>query len=540
MKRVNESVRKSVGLVMIGAIAGIIAGVLIASNTVQDTPQESDNQEAVASADVINPEKNGGDKEIEATEKEEKEPEASQSKVLEVEVVDYPFSYGMKDWRLVLCEQEMNGKESGYRFRLYDGDGNLKQDFPCDMGADRFIFRFDALCDDGIDLAVFPADAEKNHTAGLLFAWNYRENKFIEDPIDIPWYEEVKNNNEEINNRNAFLVMDKQDSIEFGTIYCINRETRQLIELRTRTLISDENDDKKGDLYIWDCLEEAVIYDGEVQRNSTGELINDEYYQDMFWADLHHPWDYSSDTEIYAAKETYDEDGIRDFEPMVYESREEFLDDFGFLNAEPFYRYYDRFGNLEMELYLDEDASMGCGFHYTYEFSYELQKTVRCSAFVFDRISEKEWEDDTFSTLTWYEQDAQLYTDNPRLISQYTDDGKLSFYEVRGITEATEQKWSAGIESTDDPLLTIDWIYRNDGTLYHKYYCHDSTMFAATGCSQDIYYDELGREIYRDEYIVHGAVDWYYIYNDENRKPGYCLILDQNGGYSISMMFVYQ
>lgn len=539
MKRVNESVRKSVGLVMIGTIVGIIAGVLLASNTGQDMPQESEHQEAVASADVINPEKNGGNKEIEATEKEEKEPEVSQSKVLEIEIVDYPFSYGMKDWRLILCEQEIGDEESGYRFRLYDGEGNLKQDFPCDMEADRFVFRFDALYDDGIDLVVFPADAETDHTNGLLFAWDYRNNRFIEEPIMLPWYEEINNNSEQINHHNAFLVTDKQDSIEIETIYCINRETRQLVELRNWTLTHDEGGDNKGELYIWDCLAKTVLYDGEVQWNSTGELINDEYYQDMFWADLQHPRYCSSDTEIYTAKEAYDENGIRDFEEMTYESREAFLDDYGFGDAEPFYQYYDRFGNLEMELYLDKDVGMGCGFYYTYEFNYELYKTARCSAFVFDRISEEEWNDDTFSTLTWYEQDAQLYTDNPRLISQYTDDGRLSFYQVRGITEETEQKWSEGIESMDDPLLTIDWIYRNDGTLYHKYYYHDSAMFAATGYSQDVYYDELGREVYRDEYVAHGAVDWFYIYDDDNRKPHYCLLLDQKGVYSVPMMLVY-
>lgn len=539
MKRVNESVQKNIVLVMFGVIIGIIAGVLLAPNTGQDMPQESDEQGAVACADVINPVKSGGDKETEETEKEEKELEESQSKELEIEVVDYPFSYGMKDWRLILCEQEAGDEESGYRFSLYDGEGNLKQDFPCDMEADRFVFRFDALYDDGIDLAVFPADAKTNHTEGLLYVWNYSENRFIEEPIDIPWYEEVKDNNEETNNHYAFLVTDKQDLIEIRTIYCINRESRQLVELRDWTLTRDEGDDNKGELYIWDCLEGAVLYDGEVQWNSMGKLINDEYYQDMFWANLHHPRDYSFGTEIYAAKETYDENGIRDLEQMTYESREAFLDDFGVRDVEPFYQYYDRFGNLEMELYLDASTGMGCGLYYSHGFNYELQKTVWCRAFVFDRVFEKEWNDDTFSTLTWYGQDAQLYTDNPRLIYQYTDDGRLSFYEVRGITESTEQKWSAGIESMDDPLLTIDWIYRNDGTLYHKYYCHDSAMFAATGYSQDIYYDELSREIYRDEYIVHGAVDWYYIYNDENRKPSYCLILDQNGGYSISMMLAY-
>lgn len=453
----------------------------------------------------------------------------------EPEMIDYPFPYDAEDWRLLLYTEEMPGDGSAYRFRVYDDTDNLVQDFPCGMEIGKLTFRFDSLYNQWAGLAVFPADAETSHANGLLYIWDNSAKVFEEEPIEIPWYERV-------NGDYTFLVTetDEQENIEASTIYCFNSNTRQPVELRRWTLVWDEDDGAKGELYIWDCLEKAEIYNGEVKLEFPGEPVNDEYYQDLFWKDLQRPWDWVTAADIPTAKITLGSEDDWDLENLEYESEEELLADCGFRDAEPFCQYYDRFGNLEMELYLDEGAGRGCGFYYSHGFNYQLDKIVWCKGFIFDGIRTGEWEDDTYSTLTWEGADVQNYADNPYIINEYTNEGELSYYEVRGVTELTRMKREAGIDSVNDSLLSIDWVYRDDGTLYRRYYSHDSMTFATTGMSQDTYYDELGRPVYHYEYITHGNLDEYYIYEGENITPKYSLSLDQDGGYSNPVMRVYK
>lgn len=456
--------------------------------------------------------------------------DADENEIYEETAVDYPFPYGIEDWRLVLCDENTTGEANSYSFRLYDGDENLLQEFPCSLEADELIFRYDSIYNYREDLAVFPADAAAEHTEGLLFEWDYSEHRFVEEPIVIPWYEKAGGY--------TFLVTDNKDNVETHTIYCINQKNRQPIELRTWTLSRSENEEDTAKLYIWDCLEEAVIYDGKVRFNKIGQLVNDDYYQDMFWKDMNRPWDITADTEIPTVK--YGEDGKIGFETMTYESREALLADCGFQGAEPFYQYYDRFQNLELELYFDENEEKCCGFGYSHGFNYDLEKVVSCYGFIYEGVNIRKWEDDSFSILTCDGIDARNHKDITQVIYEYTDDAKLSSYEVRGITELTEAAWYEGIEVSDDMLLSIEWVYYNDGTLYRKYYYHNSMEFSTFDQSQHIYYDEMGRPVYRYEYITHGHIDNYYIYDGENDKPGYCILLDWNGGYAVPLMIAYK
>lgn len=71
------------------------------------------------------------------------------------------------------------------------------------------------------------------------------------------------------------------------------------------------------------------------------------------------------------------------------------------LDAESFYRYYDSYQNLELELYFDEEEERGCGFVYSHRFNYNLEEIVRCLGFIFEGVSVEEWApEDTFSTLS--------------------------------------------------------------------------------------------------------------------------------------------
>lgn len=459
--------------------------------------------------------------------------------VTEQEEIDYPFPYSVEGWRLVLCTENTAEGKNTYRFRLYDDSDDLVQDFPCKLETEELTFRFDKLYNQWAALAVFPSDAEINHENGLLFTWDYEIEGFVEEPIEIPWYDQA------YDNHNTFIVAEKdeQHNTETKTIYCFNSKTRQPVELRKWNVSWNEQqrEGMVGELRIWDCLEEAELYNGEIEWKAPGQLVNDEYYQALFQEELQYPWNLSADETIPTAKYILGSEDDWDLENIDYESRDTLLADCGFQDTEPSYQYYDDYGNLELELYLDESSGKGCGLYYSHGFNYDLEKVVwSINGFIFEGIGTTEWEDDTYSLLTWEGTDAREHGDVTQVIYGYADNGELSSYEVRGITEYVRFRWEEGIESSDDTLLLIDWVYRSDGTLYRKYYHHDSMTYGTAGQTQRVYYDEQGRPVYRYEYATHGSYDYYYIYEGEKTIPKYCLLLDQNGGYSVPSMYVYR
>lgn len=521
-----KSIQKYIFLSIITALLLIGCG----SNE-DETLVGAQNREPSASRDYDDAETDKADEKIEDAQAERT--------LSEFDVVDYPFSSGEEDWRLVLCTEDNVEGKSAYCFRLYDEADNLVQEFPCNLNAERFTFRFDRrLYNQWAALAVFPADAEISHADGLVYAWDYEERRFDEEPIEIPWYDEVNDNR-------TFLVTDRQEKSETKAIYRIDSEIGQAVELRNWTLTWTGEEDGQAKLYIRDCIEEAVlydgvIYDGEPEWKALGKLSDDEYFQDLFREDLHYPVNRPVDTEIPTVSRITVGEGGWDFEYLTYESREALLEDCGFQDAEPFYQYYDRFGNIELELYFDESTGRGCGFHYSHVVNYELEKNVWCDGgFIFEGTSAGEWEDDTYSLLTWEGVDAREHEDVTQVNYEYTDDGKLSYYEVRGIADLAEVQWYEGMEVTDEFFISIDWVYRSDGTLYRKDYAHNSMVFVTTGQSQHVYYDEQGRPIYRYEYITHGSFQDYYIYDDEATLPKYCISLDHSNQYLIPLMIVY-
>lgn len=83
-------------------------------------------------------------------------------------------------------------------------------------------------------------------------------------------------------------------------------------------------------------------------------------------------------------------------------------------------------------------------------------------------------------------------------------------------------------------MVTINYIYREDGTLFCRNYHHDARTFSSTLCSLNSFFDEKERLVYERGYITHGSLEYYYIYEDDT--PAYCLCLDYNGGYVFARM----
>lgn len=521
------------------ALPFILAGIMLmtgcGTGTVGDRDTEKDSRANTAEPETIRDRKAESDRSKTA---ETTDAVREEAKAAEQDKIDYPFPDSMKDWKLVLCTEQTAGEGDDFLFRLYDEDKELVQEFPCEIGAEELAFRFDPLYDSWACLAVFPADAELSHATGLLYTFDYDTDRFVEEPIEIPWYDEVIG-------YHAFLVTDRQENVETKTIYSLDKQIRQVIKLRTWTLSWDEEESGTAKLYIYDYIEEAVLYDGilydgEEGWKALGKLADDAYFQDLFFQDLQYPWIPSIDDKIATAKYVIDEDGGWDLENLEYESKEALLADCGFQDAEPFYQYYDGFGNIVLELYYDESVGKGCGFRNSHAINYESEKVFWCDGFIFEGTSTYKWEDDTYSLLVWGEQDAREEEDVTQVLYKYTDDGNIGSYEVRGLTEDTELRFDEGMEVTDDFLVSIDWIYRSDGTLYRKYYYHNPRIYGTSGQSQETRYDELGRPIYSYEYITHGFIEYYYIYDGDNMQPKCCLSLDQNMGYSVPDMIIYK
>lgn len=438
------------------------------------------------------------------------------------QIVDYPFSYKQEGWHLILHEEtvknESNQPHSGREFRLYNEKNQLVQAFPCSLNAEDLIFQFDQLFhyygyDE--DLIVFPADADETGAKGLCYPWDDETEKFFEEAVVIPWYQELAGMH------SIFLTSETKGDTLTKTICLIDEESRKVVELRKWSLARDERDGREI-LRIQDCLTGQDLYWDEVNRDALGNLVNEKYYQYLFEKDLPHLWSWKNETEIDVTKVTPNH-----YEKVTYPSREKFLAEYGFQDKDPFYEYYDDFHRLELELFFDEQTGQSCAIEYGYRYNYALEQITLCWGFAFDQVTREKWEsEDVFSTLSVYGTDARKgNVSGYREIYEYTDDGKLSSFEARG----TVVDYGEGGERGEDSLLSMDYIYRNDGTLYHKQYYHHHILFGSTHQGQSSGFDEQGRIIYKYSYITHGSLIYYYIYKGDSQKPAYCLMLDLNG-----------
>ena len=89
-------------------------------------------------------------------------------------------------------------------------------------------------------------------------------------------------------------------------------------------------------------------------------------------------------------------------------------------------------------------------------------------------------------------------------------------------------------------VMEIDYIYRDDGTLFYRDYHHSTLVFPTNDSYLYSFYDEKGRVLYERGYITHGHLEDYYIYEDEGKMPTYHLELDYCHGYAIPYLERYQ
>lgn len=438
--------------------------------------------------------------------------------------VDFPF-YGSEAFRLTLVSSEYTAGE--YVLLLCDEKQQLLQQIPCGQLMEPVTFSYDHVAHSSWrDLEIFPDGSGE----GLLFLW--KDKRFSEQPIQIPRYAEIRGG--------AMLTVTEEGAVCEKRICQLNECKGQAEEVRSWSLDGDN-----GRLRIWDCLRGKSLFDGNVLLDGEGEPLNREYYEYLFWENRSLLWDYSGDPTVRAwlnekRPEGEDAGGLEGFETVQnqvfgnmghtaqYESRQAFLESCGYAGEEPIYQYYDRFGELQLELFLDEENQRYFGISYLHRINSDREKVTELYGFTVCNMGSGLWEEGkVFSLLSVYGS-ADLGKGGQELV-EYTESGKPDYVRRQGPME------DCGVEYLGD-WVTINYIYREDGTLFCRDYHHDALTFGSTLCSLDSFFDEKERLVYETGYITHGSCEYYYIYEDEGNIPACCLCLDYNGGYAIPYM----
>lgn len=481
------------------------------------------------------PQISDSDKAEEVPEKETEETAETKPERREIPI-DFPFYGEQEGNRLVLAAPEEG--QDAYELIHYDKDGSILQQINCGKLQEPVTFSFDGLAyGSQNDLQIFPEGGDK----GLLFLWE--GDLFSETPIGIPRYEESRGT--------AMLTITEEDGVCEKEIYLLNEDRNRSEKARSYKLQKET-----GMLTIWDELEKRYIFEGTVQLEENGNPLNEEYVDLLLWSELPLLYDYTEEDTIYTwigeVPEPMEEGAaveIDSYEDMQYylygnsghmeqyESRQAFLADFGFENSEPMYQYFDQGGELELELYVDEDREQLCGITYINRTSSDMEKVTDMQGFTSCSFTEAKWNGgDPYTLCSVYgttgEEDENVKDYEKNI--EYTAFGKPDIFVSRGRVEG----WSAEDEMQD--ILRIKFIYREDGTLFYRDYHHMHQVFGTTLQRLDSFYDEHERVIYESGYITHGYLDYYYIYEDKGGKiaemPTYTLVIDHNMGYAVPNM----
>lgn len=442
--------------------------------------------------------------------------------------VDFYFGGETGLYSLTLAKEEDSGE---CELRLYNETGEIIQRVSGGELAEPIQFSFDALCG-WEDLEIFSADS----STGLFLEWDGE--RFWENVIEIPKYTEVR--------KKAMLITEEEDGYQAKKILQINEKRKCAEEVCGWRLQKDT-----GTLEIWNYLDNQCLFSGTVSINQDGTLVNEAYYNTLLWDSVY--WRYDQEATSVRTwvdgpriESMEDSETIENFERMQnivfgheghteeYESREALLADFGFQDSVPMYQYYDENHNLQLELYRSEDTEQFCGIVYRYYIDSECKKWAELYGFTINSVQKQTWMgNDAFSMKTIYEEKLSGSEDDYKVKMEYTSDGLLAYFQFQKMMEREQESGDLPTQQELCTIVKIDFLYRNDGTLFFRDYWHDPYVFGTTLCGMESFYDESGRVIYENGYITHGDLEYYYIYEDEGEIPAYCLMIDHNMGYAI-------
>lgn len=413
--------------------------------------------------------------------------------------VDFPFEEP-EEYSLTLAPQE--GIERQGELRLYDDKGDVLQRIPYGTFTepDYYVLRESGHR----NLVFFP---EKENETGRFLEWY---GGIFSEPG-------VKVKNRLSGYWNLAVVEEEKETETAKAIYRPYREGREAGRVRRYRLRKDT-----GELEIWDDLDGKNLFQGTVSLDENGKPVNEEYYEMLFAKDLYEwTWEEKEQNDSISA-EILDfsrgEYAVNYMGEAEYESRKAFLREYGFEDGASQYQYYDRLGNLQIELYGKEEEELFCVIAYGYTFDRNGEKRTGFSGYVIKGALEREWTDDTYSVMDAVSEER---IDDYKESIEYTPDHKPKYFHVTGLDmNTTEDR-----ETVD--MFRINYVYRDDGKLYYRYYWHNPV--STYRCVEHSYYDEKERLIYETAYITHGELEDFYIYLDGGDMPAYRLEIDHGG-----------
>ncbi|MCM1182488.1 MAG: hypothetical protein NC337_03835 [Roseburia sp.] len=196
------------------------------------------------------------------------------------------------------------------------------------------------------------------------------------------------------------------------------------------------------------------------------------------------------------------------------------------LAGKPFLEfYYPEDESLLLKLYYDAESGAGSGISYGY--GADNSKV----GFRFSGTENRDFAlEEPYDFDKWcYYMDGSVGIDsgknreditNPTEQLTYNENGRPLRFTAFGDCILYDETVS------NHPFIRIDYAYREDGSLFSKSCVFDSFLFGTYESTRTIYYDEAERAVYMEEYITHGSIQRYYIYEGADPTPSYCFVFD--------------
>ena len=217
-------------------------------------------------------------------------------------------------------------------------------------------------------------------------------------------------------------------------------------------------------------------------------------------------------------------------EHLYFKDKRSFLTAYGFDVDEPFYKVYAE-GDLVLTMYYDEETELGCvisGSRGLEGACFQGATTAEWNGYL--------WGDYTDPVVVHLDERLrpQDYMEDYHYdeIKEYDDAGRLVEYRVTNIDDYIKEECSSAKDSYDgwNDALKVTYEYQPNGELAYREYVHNSYIFGTTQSVLQTWFDEQGRPVYECAYITHGALEWFYIYEDEDEIPEYILSTDFGWG----------
>lgn len=394
--------------------------------------------------------------------------------------VDFPFEES-EEYFLTFGPRETEDGQG--EFRLYDRDGVVLQRFPYGVFELPHYYIF---CENGRrNLLFFPDKGE----TGRFLEWDNGHLTERETKINAGLLLAEETETE--------LIKEKYKTQEDG----ITLERKRSFTLRKDT----------GELRVWDDIAGECLFETTAELNRDGNPVNQDYYNFLF---RNAPYDQSDDYDpkVYMDLEYENEE----WHEVSYESKEAFLAEYGVENSTPRYQSCDRYGNPRLELYEDQSGEQFCGIIYRkYYVTNKKEKWAKMYGFTIskEKTEKEKWSDNTYSIMSKIGPDDEKGYEET---IEYTEDEKPIHFESRGLAEV---KNGSSIEEELIPLMEVDYIYRDDGTLFYRGYWHTTYLYMTNDHVLSSFYDEKERVVYEDGYITSGDLEYYYVYEGDGNIP---------------------